>query len=342
MRFICSRVLPFCLSLAALVCVIGAQGRGKDPSTKIRERIAQFQSKESPVPLLTVAHDALGRNHSLYSLWVLRQVIPAVASQRSYDANQAMTSQDEAVMHAYVDKAAAKLDRRIEELKKDFTNQPLAARAIGRMLWNESKNYLESGRVYGAETQHASGAAYADTALASVETAIFTRDLKLPRPKKQPKIRSVTPELDLFDPIALRAFADATAENNTRFMIMNQFLKQAREMEEKEWHEGALMAYLDAVYVLGRVQGPLLKAEEITAKLDAFEKRLSADVDHSIGKVYVELGREALIAGNMDQASSAVVHVLPRYLAYVSEPAPVSPPVKKPRVRLTLVRWPYT
>ena len=73
-------------------------------------------------------------------------------------------------------------------------------------------------------------------------------------------------------------------------------------------------------------------------------ERLSAgDVDHSLGRLFLERAQEALAASPPDVATAGPIaaHVLPRYFEAL-QPGRPEPPRPEPRLTVTLVRWPYT
>ena len=72
---------------------------------------------------------------------------------------------------------------------------------------------------------------------------------------------------------------------------------------------------------------------------------MSADVDHSIGRMFVEQAEHFLAHDDAKAPSpipaAVVSDVLPRYFAAL-EPRAATPPAAPATVTITLVRWPYT
>jgi hypothetical protein len=85
--------------------------------------------------------------------------------------------------------------------------------------------------------------------------------------------------------------------------------------------------------------------DELKVALAALEKRMaSANVDHSLGRLLVEMVESDLATSPgtpTPNALALVTDVLPRYLAAL-EPARAPRPNPPAAVTVTLVRWPYT
>jgi hypothetical protein len=83
---------------------------------------------------------------------------------------------------------------------------------------------------------------------------------------------------------------------------------------------------------------------DLAESVRRFEAGLTAGVDHSLGRVFVEEAQEDLARhpdGGAAVAQAIADAVLPRYVAVLGNAPPAPPPVT-PKVTVTLVRWPYT
>jgi hypothetical protein len=154
---------------------------------------------------------------------------------------------------------------------------------------------------------------------------------------------------------------DATKQQG-QFNEVSAQLKFAGDLNQQGKPLAALQTYLEASLMFGLMDAPSVNASDLD-KLRKQGQQLKARFDvgpheQSVGRMYWELAENNLAVPAGDKSSeraaqrAAVIleKVLPRYFQYAEGAAEVGPaaPVAaatapgNARVRVTLVRWPYT
>lgn len=213
--------------------------------------------------------------------------------------------------------------------------RPAVARALAEMALLQVRGYYEASLDYGRNTEPGSGLYYLGNAQAQRELVDFLRTLSEPATGKAPALRSLRPELEALEADLLAAYRPPVSiDRHGEFIAASSTLKEARELDAAGLHHGALLRYLQAALRVMplRQPAPMLADPGVD-----WEARLAAGgVDHSIGRLFLEMSRE-----DADNAPIVTADLLPRYFAAL-QPASPQPARPDPRVTVTLVRWPYT
>ena len=257
--------------------------------------------------------------------------------------------------HAFAtDKAAVKTDEEFAAIWKSAREPRVQASAnadspslIAAMAASAARRAPTTYRAalpYGQDAGVAAGLYYLGEAQALAGFADFARGLLWKRQGSAAPIRSIQPELDAFDAEVTKAYESMTTVEHSTYIVVSVLLKRAKALSDNGDHAGALFEYL-----LARLRyGPLRKAGEIPADdaaLNNARARLSADVDHSIARVFVEMAETALATDDPAQRRNAgviVADVLPAYHAALTRTSRETTSAATPAVTITLVRWPFT
>ena len=257
--------------------------------------------------------------------------------------------------HAFAtEKAAVKTDEEFAAIWKS-TREPRGRRsgsadspslmtAMAASAARRAPTTYRAALPYGQDAGVAAGLYYLGEAQALASFADFARGLPWRRQGSAAPIRSIQPELDAFDAEVTKAYESMTTAEHSTYIVVSVLLKRAKTLSDNGDHAGALFEYL-----LARLRfWPLRKTGETPADDAAFHNaraRLSADVDHSIARVFVEMAESALTSDDATQRRNAGVimaDVLPAYHAALTRASRETTSVATPAVTITLVRWPFT
>jgi hypothetical protein len=227
--------------------------------------------------------------------------------------------------------------------------RPAAARAIGEAALPQVRAYYRASLEYARNTMPQNGYSYLGTAQALQQLVAFCRTLGSSFPaRRQPELRTLGAELDGLDAEVAAAYRPPAAlRRHDDFIYVGSLLKEARELDAAGLRYGALLRYLQAAFAMRplRPAAPPPDARSLSARLREFDARLAASpLDHSIGRLYLEMAQAHLEGGQAAGAANAVAivdDVLPRYFTALG-PAPRAVPRPAPMVTVTLLRWPYT
>lgn len=348
MRSTRALLLTFLLVTSTAACGRAAEttARTRDPLAAEVDRWSSFLQGEAaagpawtevkPAALsgLDRARQALGNGRRLLALVRLAEVRESLATTAYLSNRPAALRNDMAGFEAEWTRMGGELREPVAASSLDGV-RPALARALGETALLQVRGYYEASLDYGRNTTPAAGLYYLGNAQAQRELVDFLRTISEPSPGRAPALRSFRPELEALEADLLAAYRPpASISQHGEFIVTSSMLKEARELDAAGLHHGALLRYLQAAQRIAALRPPA--AVPAGAKQD-WEERLSADgVDHSLGRLFLELSED-----NPARAHILLGDVLPRYFAAL-QPAPPGPPRPEPRVTVTLVRWPYT
>jgi len=220
--------------------------------------------------------------------------------------------------------------------------QPAAVRALGEAALLQVRQYYESSLEYGRNTMPELGLFYLGSARAQRDFALWCRDQGGAQDAQAaPTYRELAPDLDELDAAILAAYRPpASIDRHAAFIAASAAVKQARELDAAGLRRGALFLYLQAALESAPLRAAAGRREASAAalagRLRELEARLAGDVDHSIGRLFVETAY-----ADPEVAAAVADDVLPRYFAAL-QPRARPPARPAPRVTVTLVRWPFT
>jgi len=303
------------------------------------------EARKGAQPALAEAEEALRHGRRLLAL---SRLIPArIDLAAAHYVRQLMASGlvDEARLEAEWKRVGGALRPhlgRVDTAALDGV-EPAAIRALAEAALPQVRKFYEASLDYGRNTMPDAGLFYLGAATAERDIALWSRELSSAASGSAPALRPLRPELDALESDLLAAYRPpASIDRHDEFIAASATLKEARELDAAGLRRGALLLYLQAALRTAAVRSSTRRASD---GLDDLGERLSSgDVDHSIGRLFLEMARADLEAtGPTAGATAAAVtsDVLPRYFAAL-EPAAPQPPQTPPRVTVTLVRWPFT
>jgi len=354
------------LLLATLACVGGDAAATQDPLAAELDRSAAFlasrpadgpwaEVRKESEPIVERTREALRQGHRQLALQRLANLKANLAEAVYRNGISAEQRKDIAGLEAeWARMETVFHDELGAPSRTAFDGVPAAARAVGEGALPQVRGYYQASLDWGRNTAPEQGFYYLGSAQGQREVAAFARTMTAASPQSPPPLRSIRPELDALQNEMLAVYRPPLSiDRHGEFIVASATLKEARELDAAGLRYGALLRYLQAAQLFAPLRSaavPPLADGELAKRLTEFEKRLSTGgVDHSLGQLFLETA-EAEIAGapsgasaEKSRAAAAAIagDVLPRYFAAM-EPAPPQAPRPAPRVKVTLVRWPYT
>lgn len=313
-----------------LAACAGAADQARDPlaaeierwSTFLQSRPAEDKLRQQVQPAIARAGEALSQGKRLLAIQRLVDARADLAAAE-YLGSRPAAQRTETGFEAEWARMGDELRKAPPAATDDL--HPAAVRALAEAALPQVRTYYDASLEYGRNTMPDQGLYYLGAAQAQREAVDLLRKLSAPTSRREPPVRSLRPEIDALEAEMLALYRPPLSiDRHREFIAASATLKEARELDEAGLHHGALLRYLQAALQFEPLRGPAPPPE---GDLAALEKRLSqGDVDHSIGRLFVESGQ---------------ARVLPRYFAALA-PARSQEPAPAPRVTVTLVRWPYT
>ena len=349
-----------CLALAAILLVpsistaasapdSGLSGKQELLSNEIR-RLSESFRKDDAENQQAVAQASRALREGQFLLAVQRTAtIRAGLSASTYsNSAAARVGKDERQFEAEWSRVGETLKARwSSDVGRSFADvRPAFLRALAEAASPKVRIYYDTSLDYGQNTAPAQGLYYLGAAQASSELLDFYRKLSSPS-SPAPTLRSLRPELDSLEDAILAAYRPPPAiERHGEFIGLSATLKEARELDDAGLRYGALLRYLQAAQRFAVMKSGASTGEEaLRTRVADLSRELSGEtVDHSIGRLFLEIAREELEsakAGPSAVAAAIANDVLPRYFAAL-RPAPPEAPKPPPQATITLVRWPYT
>ena len=305
------------------------------------------QLKEGAEPLMARARSALAEGRRLLALQRLLAARAELSAAAYMQAPPAAQVRDESGFEAEWERMGGVLRAGFAPHSGALDGvRPAAVLALGEAALPQSRVFYDASLEYGRNTLPEYGLYYLGSARSAAEAVELCLSLSRPGESKPPPVRSPRGEIEALEEELLAAYRPPLSiDRHPDFIAASSMLKEARELDAAGLVHGALLRYLQAAQRFAplRPTEPL-DATQVADRLRALAERLSAgDVDHSLGRLFLERAQEALAASPPDVATAAPIaaDVLPRYFAAL-EPARPEPPRPQPRVTVTLVRWPYT
>jgi hypothetical protein len=249
-------------------------------------------------------------------------------------------------------KALAREEAGLKEER--LANLPAAARALVEVNRAQSREFYRSAFLYGRQTNARNGLAYTGLAKGHLDFAVWTASLGFPPAagESTPSPRSRIQDLERR---VLAAYdRPGTPSMPGWFNTINAALKTAKELDAAGRPEGALQQLLDAELFFAVVSAEGSPAPPLDAlRRESSESHAAigaAPGDQSMATMYWEIAEGNLEPGpdgsvpadRLKKASAVYESVLPRILRPPVEVAAERAAAVPAKVRITLVRWPYT
>jgi hypothetical protein len=209
---------------------------------------------------------------------------------------------------------------------------PQAIRGLIEISRTKSRAYYESSRPFGEDTGIRWGLYYMGVANAQLDFALLCLKLDFSSQRSALPFRSLGPELQTLDARVTEVYKQRDSpELVEEFIALSSNMEFANQLEKQGRHDGALIAYLDAVLKLGLLETSAPSpdgAAALGARLDEMVVRhWPSDTDNSVGMIYSTMARRALShtatvappAEDLKKAAVLIDRVLPAYLNAISE-----------------------
>jgi hypothetical protein len=359
-------VLGLCASCAGVPSLEGEQS-GKQIAAQI-ERLEHLlkaapASEQTAYELqrLQRSRRALEAGYLYASLYDLQPVMVEVATREYTESKREL---DKAGFDAFdrewqsVGLQLSQQDATLTEARVDAL--PAAVSALVQSAQEQSRSLYQAARLYGRETTTPYGLHYIGQAKGFLDFAVWSAGLPFPRSASaQQPARAPEKEIAELERELLQAYErpDATKQQG-QFNEVSAQLNFAGDLNRKGKPLAALQTYLEASMMLGLMDVPSVNAPDVN-KLQKQGQELKARFnkgrqDQSIGQMYWEIAENNLAVPAADRSSERAARraaailerVLPRFFQYAEsdDGAPVAAAAAPAgaKVKVTLVRWPYT
>lgn len=361
------------LVLASCAACAGVPSSGvEQPAKQIAARIEQLERvlKAAPASEQTAyelqrlqrSRRALEAGYLYASLYDLQPLVVEVAGRQYTESRREL---DKAGFDEF-DREWQSVGPQLSQQDKSLTQAvvdalPEAVRALVQSAQEQSRNLYQSARLYGRETTTSYGLHYIGQAKGFMEFAVWSAGLAFPRSPAGPGARSPEKEMAALERELLQSYQRPEAtKQQAQFNEVSAQLKFAGDLNRQGKPLAALQTYLEASLMFGLMNAPSVNASDLD-KLRKQGQQLkgrfnSGPEAQSVGRMYWEIAENnlAVPAGDKSSARAAqraaviLEKVLPRYFQYaegaVGPAAPVAAATApgNARVKVTLVRWPYT
>lgn len=330
--YFCTTATIFCLLIFSASQVCHAQSAKEQISDEINNAekvlVSLSLSPDEKDPLAKLLADSKSALDSDYLYLSLYKLQPVWIDLKSRDYAKAKTNIK--TVEAFEEewkRVGLELDKKEKSLKPLLKIKlPAAVVALSEASQVQVRPLHQSGRLYGLNTTVDNGFYYLGRSIASIEFALFCRNLKFTNTKPQMKIRSLQTELNQFDKEVVAAYGNSDENQNSSFIRTNVTMKVAFELNKEAMYMGALQKYLEANIFYG-----LISAKADTKNLSELKTQneklkqifMSDDADNSIGQIYWELAQRGLTGDkpNEDDLKRSIVileKVIPNYFKYMA------------------------
>jgi hypothetical protein len=294
--------------------------------------------RAGPAARLDRARAALAAGRPLLALYLFEMPWESARAWTFVTSSSGITTPD-----AFVEKWTAAGEPRVETAGAADRRRPLLLDAVAAAAEARGPTTYHASRAYGEDAGVAAGLYYLGDSRAVMQFARFVRELQWPVTAAAPALRAITAELNALDADMTKAYETMDPASHPSYISASAALKQAKTLNERGQHAGALFQYLLARYVFAPLRGPA-GADATAERIAAARAALPAG-DHSVAELFLQLADEGVSGGQPAQrrgAAAVIEDVLPAYLAAIVPAATTTAAPAAARVTVTLVRWPYT
>lgn len=345
---------------------------GQQPKAQIAAQADQLERilKAAPVSeqatydlqRLARARKALEAGYLYASLYYLQGVMANAVAEQYIGSKKELEKAGFDTFEKEWQLLGPQLSREEKSLTEARLNSlPAAVRALVQAAQEQSRSYYQAGRLYARETTVPYGLHYLGEAKGLLAFANWSAGLQFPKSPSW-KGRSPDKEISELEKEILKSYQrpDATRQQDL-FNEISAKLKFAEDLTRNGKSAAALQTYLEASRLFSLIDPPAIEPSDFgkfQEQARAVKARLDADqLDQSVGRMYweiVQLKLEAaadnkLAEGDARQVNVILNKVLPGYFQYLGSsssaataPASAAAATAHAKVRVTLVRWPYT
>jgi len=305
------------------------------------------------------ARKALATGYLYASLYYLQTVMAHAVAGQYIDSQKGL---EKAGFDAF-EKEWQRLGPQLAQEEKELTEArlnslPAAVRALVQTAQEQSRSYYQAGRLYARETTVPYGLHYIGEAKGLLAFANWGAGLRFP---KSPSWKGLSPDREIseLEKEILKSYQrpDATKQQEL-FNEINSQLNFAQILTRKGKSVAALQTYLEASRLFNLIDPPAVQPSDFgkfQTQARAVKARLDAEpLDQSVGRMYWEIVQLKLNASADNKLAEADARqvtiildkVLPRYFQYLGNSSAAASPAAAAtahaKVKVTLVRWPYT
>lgn len=362
-------LLVFCWALFSIPSLYGQQ-----PTPQIEAQIERLERAWKAAPTseqttyelqrLERSRKALQSGYLYASLYYLQTVMTDVVALQYAESGKELEKRGFDAFEREWQKLGSQLNEEEKSLTKErLASLPSAVRALVQAAQERSRTYYQAGRLYARETTIPYGLHYLGDAKGALEFATWSAGLSFPKRRVLAAPRSPEKEIAELESQVLQAYArPEAARQQPLFNDISALIKFAEDLTHKGKTAAALETYLEASRLYGLLDPPSVQPSDFNTfqtQARAFKDRFGAgQKDESVGQMYLEIVQLKLAASadsklsDADARQVAVIlsSVLPRYFQYVERdndaaaaaPVAVASTPSNAKVKVTLVRWPYT
>lgn len=275
---------------------------------------------------------------TLLGIYRLLDFEPDLMSESFTKSNMAASGSTRA-FDAQWSKSGREIRTTSRALVASFPKMSSAGRALAQIAAIQADNYWVSGRLYGRNTKLEYGVQYLGLAEGLRGYSSFVREAT--GEEVEPiSVGALDSELDTLNHEILVTLKNLGDKNRGKLIGVNSQYKLAFDLNKKGWREGALLAMARCQRGLTALQlGEQPPRAQIAQRISA----LGSKSKDTLTLLFSQIASQDLIStapNSLKRAAVLTNQILP-ILARRSYGRVASMP-KSAKVRITLVRWPYT
>ncbi len=308
-----------------LTSLVSVQSRLAAEIARLRDLVAsgavgsEMAAQQTRITGLLSGLEKRARSGEIYStLQQLRGLDVQIAAAAYAHTNRALR---QAGMDAFEDEWLG-VGPKLQDAGRE-RRLPVAVEALRQVSALRARNYYHSSLPYARADSVRSGLYYLGIARAYNEFAVLCAGMEFTAVAPAPDFLPLDRALTDLESEAAALFASAGDERKSELHSLNSSLKEARELERRGEHAGAMARLLDGQLRMGDFLGHGAQAElsDLRRAHQRFQERLNASTaDHSLAALYLELSSGPLRDTDAQEAAlrrSAIIleDVLPAYFS---------------------------
>ena len=243
--------------------------------------------------------------------------VPSLAISLMAAEPEATADEDPAARIAAMKRLISSRQKSLDQMLQ--APRPAAVQAIIEVLANKARVYPDAGGAF-FKVGAGSGLYYLNSGLARIDLALFLGVLGFEQVGKRPDLPKLGIQVNRLEQEILTAYADpeSAIENHATFIQLNAGIKEMRELGERGYGLGSTLQYLALRGLMAQLSFPESHDREaLQRQTGAHKIRLGemAEVDHSLGRLFLQQAGEAL-AQETPQGDAEAARALASLEAY--------------------------